>query len=227
MEVVDVNECNFIPDRYREEKAFRRAIRLRVSGLGAIFCIMVLWWVAHGHRLSSAEAMQSEISLQLDQVEANAAQKRTMDSQLAELRSRRHLIEKLSGRTSLILVFSELSRRQPDMVVLTAVSVECSSLAAYTTPVATSAVSGVPSSIPLAEVRPEVHPEHAVMRSKLKLSGIAATLPDIIQFAAALEQSPLFDRVNMRVGEPAVWAGHPAERFELTCELLPEEGHRP
>jgi hypothetical protein len=65
------------------------------------------------------------------------------------------------------------------------------------------------------------------MRSKLKLSGIAATLPDIIQFAAALEQSPLFDRVNMRVGEPAVWAGHPAERFELTCELLPEEGHRP
>ena len=222
-----MSECNFIPDRYREEMAFRRSIRVRVSGIGVILSIMVLWCVAHGHRLSSAEAMQSEISLQLDQVESNAAKKQTMDSQLAELRSRQRLIEKLSGRASLILVFSELSRRQPEMVVLTEVSVDSSSLAAYTEHAALPVVPGIPPSVPSKDVEPESGPKIPAMQSRLKLSGIAAALPDIIQFAARLEKSPLFDRVTMKVNDSTAWAGRRAESFELTCELVPQGGRRP
>lgn len=222
-----MSECNFIPDRYREQKAFRHSVRLRVSGIGVILCIMVIWCLAHAHRLSSAEAMQSEISLQLDQVETNAAKKKAMDSQLAELRSRQHLIEKLSGRTSLVLVFGELSRRQPNMVVLTDISVDCSSLAAYTQPAAPAPVQGIPAPVQPGGMNPEVSPEPRTMQSGLKLSGIAASLPDIIQFAAALEKSPLFDRVTMKVDDSTVWAGRSAERFELTCELVPQRGRRP
>lgn len=222
-----MSECDFIPDHYREERAFRRSIRVRVSGFGVILSIMVLWCVAHGHRLAGAEAMQSEISLQLDQVETNAAKKRAMDSQLAELRSRQRLIEKLSGRASLVLVFSELSRRQPEMVVLTDVSVDCSSLAAYTEQTAASPVSGIPPSVQPGGVKLEVSQEPPTMQARLKLSGIAVSLPDIIQFAAALEKSPLFDRVTMKVNDSTVWAGRSAERFELTCELAPQGGLRP
>ena len=223
-----MSDCNFIPDRYREEMAFQRSIRVRVSGIGVILSIMVLWCVAHGNRLAGAEAMQSEISLQLDQVETNAAKKQTMDSQLAELRSRQRLIEKLSGRASLILVFSELSRRQPEMVVLTDVSVDSSSLAAYTEHAALpDAPRGLRSSVPSEDVESESGPKPPAMQSRLKLSGIAAALPDIIQFAARLEKSPLFDRVTMKVNDSTAWAGRRAESFELTCDLVPQGGRRP
>lgn len=222
-----MSECNFIPEYYREVRAFRHAVRVRVSGIGVILSIMVLWCVAHGHRLAGAEAMQGEISLQIEQVQTNEAKKRTMDFQLAELRSRQHLIEKLSGRASLVLVFSEISRRQPEMVVLTDVSIDCSSLAAYTKQPTVSPVSGIPASAQPRGVVPEVSSELPAMQARLKLSGIAASLPGIIQLAAALEKSPLFDRVTMRVDDPTVWAGRSAERFELTCELVPQGGRRP
>lgn len=222
-----MNECDFIPDYYREQSAFRRSVRVRISGIGVILCIMVLWCVAHGHRLAGAEAMQGEISLQLEQVETNVAKKRTMDIQLAELRDRQRLIEKLSGRASLVLVFSEISRRQPEMVVLTDVSVDCSSLAAYTKQAAVPPVSGMPASVQPEGVKPEASPKPPAMQARLKLSGIAASLPDVIQFAAALEKSPLFDRVTMKVDDSTVWAGRSAERFELTCKLVPQGGRRP
>lgn len=222
-----MSECDFIPDHYRQERAFGRSIRVRVSGIGVILFIMVLWCVAHAHRLASAEAMQSEISLQCDQVEANAAKKRVMDSQLAELRNRQHLIEKLSDRTSLVLVFSELSRRQPDTVVLTDVTINCASLAAFSRPASPDSTAEIAASDQAQDVEPEADPQPPTMQSELKLSGVAAALPDIIQFAAALEKSPLFERVTMKVNDPTVWADHSAEQFELTCELALQRGCRP
>lgn len=221
-----MTECNFVPDHYHAERAFRRSILVRASGIGVILFIMALWSVAHGHRMASAETMQNEISLQLDQVETNAVKKWTMDSQLAELRSRQRLIGKLSGRASMVLVFSELSRRQPDLVVLTDVSIDCSSLAAFAQQAAPQADSGAPASVQPLIVEPVTSPEPPLMHLRLKLSGIAVSLPDIIQFAAALEKSSLFDHVSMKVNDPAVWAGRRAERFELTCELVPQGGRR-
>lgn len=223
-----MNECDFIPARYHEERSLRRSIRMRASGIGVMLFIMVLWGVVHQRRLAGAEAMLQEVSQQRHQVELNAAKKGMMDSQLTTLRNRRRLIENLADRVHMVPVFSDLSRRQPESVVLTSLTIHCSSIAAFDgEEMKDQRTSKIAKTGPNRDQKTEKGLVSSPSKSTLILSGIAVSLPKITQFAATLEESPLFDGVSLSVKDPTVWAGHRAESFEMRCELIPQQRGRP
>lgn len=63
--------------------------------------------------------------------------------------------------------------------------------------------------------------------SQLILHGVAGQTAEIIRFAASLEDSSLFARVQMRVKESVIWEGRRAEEFELVCDLAGQERAAP
>ncbi len=61
---------------------------------------------------------------------------------------------------------------------------------------------------------------------RITMVGMAREMPEIIEFAAALENSRLFDRVQMEMKGPATWGGHSGQKFEIRCDLAKLERGR-
>jgi len=222
-----VNDCDFIPAAYHGQQRLRRSIKLRISCGAGLLVIMGVWFVAHQGRIASAEAMLVEAELQKDQVRVHADQQRRMAAERARLDDRRRLLDELSDRASLVLVLSDLSRRMPQRVILTQLSIHCPSVSEFV--VEADAAAGKPSvrRRPPAAAADEAERRGGLMPAHLEMSGIAVSLPDMIRFAGALEESALIRRVDMKVKGPTVWGRRRVEQFTLTCELAAQNGSRP
>jgi Tfp pilus assembly protein PilN len=227
-----VKDCDFIPADYHAARTVRGAIKLRAGCVGTLIAIMGLWMVAHHHRVESAKAMLPEITRQQEQLAIHLAKKAAMEAERADLRDHQRLVKELKDQASLVLVFSDISRRMPETVVLTEVLADCPSLARFgieidpprpEEPPPTGGKRPVPPSEPLAP-KPKENP---AANARLTIKGIAVDNPDVVRFAAALETSPLFDRIQMEVKGPTVWSGRRAQLFELTCELVEQQGDAP
>jgi Tfp pilus assembly protein PilN len=246
-----VQDCDFIPTQYREAGALRKALKLRASCVGMLIAIMALWVVANHHRLSSAQAMVAEVERQEQQVRIHLAEKQRMEAERAVLESHQRLIEQLEAGIDLAVVFSDISRRMPDTVVLTAMTANCPALARYATEEAgdmaaqgrgqatgprpslqadrqpSAAPSPVPTPQSVVAQPPSTVTHEAADVDRITLIGIAREIPDVIAFAAALEGSRLFNRVQMEMKEPVVWAGRKAQQFEIRGDLARQVGGRP
>jgi hypothetical protein len=144
------------------------------------------------------------------------------------LDDRRRLLDELSDRASLVLVLSDLSRRMPQRVILTQLSVHCPSVSEFVAE--DDAVADKPSlhrRPPAAAAADKAERRNGLMSAHLEMSGIAVSLPDMIRFAGRLEDSALVRRVDMKVKGPTVWGDRRVEQFTLTCELAAQDGSRP
>ncbi len=223
-----MNDCDFIPAAYHGQQTLRRSIKLRISCVVGLLAIMGVWFVAHQGRIATAEAMLTEAALQKDQVLVHADKQWKMAAEQAHLDAQRRLLGELSDRASLVLVLSDLSRRMPERVILTRLSVRCPSVSVFVVedvvaPGASSTRRGPRAKAMETEETARPGP----MTARLEMSGIAVSLPDMIRFASAMEQSALVRRVDMKVKEPTVWGGRRAEQFTLMCELVPQNGSTP
>lgn len=243
-----MHDCDFIPTQYREAWALRKAVKLRASCVGLLIAIMGVWIVANHHRLSNAQAMVAEVERQEQQVRIHLAKKQQLEAERAALESRQRLMEQLEAGIDLVVVFSDISARMPDTVVLTAMTANCPALARYAaaeeavpTPqgASPSAVTATPPRTSLQAARqssaaqpsgpaPQSKPpDEAADVDRIMLSGVARELPDLFAFARALEGSRLFNRVQMEMREPMVWAGRKVQPFEIRCDLARQAGGRP
>jgi Tfp pilus assembly protein PilN len=227
--LVDVKDCDFIPASYHAAMKIRGALKLRAGCVGALLSIMALWMVAHHHRVENAKAMVPEITKQEEQIAIHLAKKAAMESEKADLRDHQRLLAQLEEQTSLALVFSDISRRMPDTIVLTEVSADCQSLARFGSEIeppkpAEPAAPGAKPPVLPPDANAAKMKENQPVSGRVTITGIAVDNPDVVRFAAALESSPLFDRIQMEVKGPTVWAGRRAQLFELTCELLDQQG---
>ncbi|MCB9858093.1 MAG: hypothetical protein H6818_20605 [Phycisphaerales bacterium] len=221
-------DCDFIPAEYHEQRQVRGVVRQRVFGIVGMIGIMVVWLGAHYFRVSSAEAMMVEIAEQKAQVESVAARKAEMEQAKTVLSNIRELMQTLAGGRSLVTVFGELSHRVPDSIVLTGCQLYEPSLSDFATEVVGGSAVGLMVGRRGAErdlrrgaSAPEVVDVES-MRRGLTLYGVARSIPDIIDFAAALDKSPAFFEVDMDVREPTMFAGRPARRFRMTCRIAHE-----
>lgn len=220
-------DCDFIPDWYHERQAMRRAVRFRSSGVVVMLALMGLWVLVHQHRIAAAEAMLQEVSLQEEQMRLLSAKQAEMQREQHRLQDRRRLVDVLSAHASPVVVLSDLSRRLPDSVLLTELSLNCASVCSFVSPKgvktdARSASRMSPTNRPF-----DAGGEDDVPHQRLHMEGLAASLSDAIRFAALLEDSPLFDRISMNVKGSAARAGRRAERFELDCEMVSQQQGRP
>ena len=231
-----MHDCDFIPGHYREKQALRRALRLRAFCIGLLIVIMLVWVAVHHHRLASAKAMSLEVARQQQQVTIHLAKKQQMEVERGKLQDRQRLIGQLAEGADLVVVFADISRRMPQSIVLTELSSQCSTLGRFaakvpegSSPEAESPpVPGPPPARPVPGRRPGAEPPPAPPApppaeesdvDRVVMAGMAREMPEIIEFAAALENSPLFDRVQMEMKGPATWAGHSGQKFEIRCDL--------
>lgn len=218
-------DCDFIPAVYHEQRNVRRLLRKHVSGVVVLFAICLIWFGSHRHRIKSAEAFMADIELQKAELDVVAARKSEMERARAVLKNLQDLMDELAGSRSLVTVFGELSRRIPDSIVLTGCHLYEPSLSEYSVNVENngSTVAGIGFSpkrpgIAFQSASPEVV-EVDSMRRGLTLVGVARSVPDIIDFAASLDKSPAFYEVDMDVREATLYAGRPAHRFRMTCQI--------
>jgi Tfp pilus assembly protein PilN len=220
-----MRDCDFIPASHRQECRLRRAIRRRAALLLGLVAVILIWGAAHQRELSSARAMTLDLTLQQEQLTVHVARKAALEEEWAALASREKLIRQLSNAIQVSVVLSDISRRQPDTVVLTNLELASPSLSRYQ--------QKNEMILEGSESSPK-HPE-AVRQSiltpaesaRLMLRGLAKSPRDVIRFAALLEGSPLMSQVVIQSQEPSLWAGRHAEAFVIYCELLEQEKHRP
>lgn len=219
-------DCDFIPQAYHERRRLRTAARLRVTCVLVLIMFMGLWWIVHRHRLSEAQAMLGEVALQKSQIDLVAAEKCTLEKEKAVLADRHRLMRQLSDRASLVILVSELSRLLSDRIVLTEFSLYDPLLSNYA-----EKEQGVGPALSLdgepenGAPAPGLAPKARVRG--LRIGGAAASLHDVLKLGAAIEANPLFGRVNLNTGSQTLWAGMHVQRFELACELVPQEIERP
>ncbi len=219
-------DCDFIPESYHERRRLRHAIRLRATCVVVLFMFMVLWWMVNESRITEARAMLTDVALQKKQIDLVAARKAVLEQEKQRLADRRRLLRQLSGRASPVIVLSELSRVLSDRIVLIECSLHDPLLSSYASPengaqnfVAAEAGTGLEAGA--AGRTGERH-----IRG-LRMVGAAVSLHDVLRLGASLEANPLFGRVNLNTGAESSWAGMRVHRFELHCELIPQELDEP
>ncbi len=222
-----MKDCDFIPAKYHEAKTMRHAVKRRASCFGILLIIMAVWIIAHQHRISTAEAMLPELEGQQEQIEIHLARKQVMESQRAALRDHKRLLGELKSSVSIELAMCEIGRRLPETVVLTEIRLSSPSLARFSPeneePEDQSSSRGGRRK-PKTSVA-QLRRGASLALPLMSIKGIAVANPDVAVFVANLESSLLFDRVNLKEAKkPIVWAGYKAQQFELTCEVVAQEG---
>lgn len=217
-----MKDCDFIPADYHETRTLKRAMRTRTVFVAVMMLIMGLWVVVNKYQLAAAAAMLPELQSQQRDIAFSYAEKQRLEAQRAALLSNRQLLEKLESKSSLVIVLSDISRRMQNTIVLTDMSIERPSLAKFSLSQEDPEPEDDVESRRKRLLERYEPPSDDSLVSVLKMTGFAVANPDITRFAAAMESSPLFDRVQMDIMGPTVWNGRRGQQFELTCELVNE-----
>ncbi len=242
-----MKDFDFIPAEHHARRTQRQATKLRAGCVSMLIAMMGLWTTAHLRELQNAEAMITQLDAQREELTNLLAKKAEMQALHEKLEQHRRRVALLEQDESLAVVFSDVSRRMPPTVFLTGLHLHAPSVARWAEPVAREpGMTPTADSKPIAATadgtpgNPDADPNRvrptsdcAVLEpmqseySQLILHGVAGQTAEIIRFAASLEDSSLFARVQMRVKESVIWEGRRAEEFELVCDLAGQERAAP
>lgn len=221
-----MKDCDFIPASHHEAVLISRALKRRATMIGTLIGAMVLWVIVQRHQISSAQAVMTEIENGRQQISDHLIKRDAMEIERTRLDEQHQLVSRLFNGSHLAVVLSDLSRRQPDTIVLISMTLQAPGLSAFVAPKTETLVdaAGTPTG---PQAHPPIKPLSVSQKpSQLTLVGIASSAPDVIRFAAELERSPFLDQVQMQSKGAVRWAGRRAEKFELKCELVRRQGER-
>jgi Tfp pilus assembly protein PilN len=175
--------------------------------------------------------MLPEITSQQQQIDIHISRTKQLMADRATLDSRRAFLDHLQQRISLVPVLADISDRMPENVLLTQFSRSPELLGKEEeaqTGASAADLKGARPNTPIEVSRGHV-PDSTLLSSQppfVTIRGVARAVPDILEFAAALERSKLLDRVEMQIGQPGTWAGKQVQQFEVTCALVPQTRSR-
>lgn len=202
----------------------RRAVRRRVSMLTGLVAMMGVWVVAHQRDIATASAMLTDAQSQEAQVRDLAAKKQAMLDQQARLTANEELLRNLTSPTDLTIVLADLTKRMREPFVITKLFVHAPCVSQYARHADEDRI--VPAKRGSdAGAAPSVAPLHQA--PSITIHGISRAAQDVITLSALLEASPLFDRVQIVTQTPGEWNGRRAQKFELTCDLVPLQRRHP
>lgn len=219
-------DCDFIPKAYHDRRRLHAMLRRRSACAAGMFGMMLLWIVAHHQQINTAEAMLCEVSQQRDQLALIAGKRAELERERSELMEQMRLIDRLANRASYVVVLAELSRCLPANVVLTEVAVKAPLMEPYLYATGRSAATREPIALTAKDLA-KPRTAQPIVPERLRISGVAIGPADVIEFAARVERSGLFDSVYMESLDAMLWADRRVERFELTCNVIPQEGRLP
>ena len=222
-----MTRIDFIPLEHHEAGRRRRMVRMRSAGVAALVVVMGLWIGVNRSMIASARAMMPEIESQQRQIDIHLDRTKQMMADRATLDARRAFLDQLHLRISLVPILADISERMPESVLLTRMSFNPDSLGkdeVETKNAETGDPNNVKPKAPPAPPQPpgSAEPPLPAGAAVVAIHGVARTVPDILEFAEALERSKLLSRVEMQIGEPGIWAGKQVQQFEVSCALVPQ-----
>lgn len=226
-----MRECDFLPANYRERVSERRTLRRRACFVVVMIALMGVWLGLNRREIATANELLDGLNDQREQIGFSREHKDILVAEKTRLEARQHVVEMLQEHVSLVVLLADLSARMPPSVALISLN-----LAAPPIGPATEAAPAQPDASRstavekiIAPPSPAAAPAPAGSRSsrlRMTLRGLAKSAPDVMTFAAALEQSKLVDRVQMQLKGSTDWGGRQTQLFELSYEILPQHGAR-
>lgn len=178
-----MSQVDFTPQWYRNELHSAQNRRRRRAFVGALFLLMVSWFVINEGRISSAQAM-------LRDTEANSQQSQLLSARLQSIRNEKHKLQRelahygaLQKQVPPSIVLAEISHRIPDEA-----SLKNFRLAPASSDGASRRKRG-PRSASVPAVRGSA-PAHC--RLKATLTAHATGSETMFRFVRNLEESALF-----------------------------------
>lgn len=209
-----MNEVEFLPERIRAQRARSRRLTRQGYLLACVVAGMCVLSVARQGRLAEAKAELATLESSQSNMDRQVAMIAPLERQMADLLIKKRIDDELGSRTDCTAVLAELAKLMPVNMTLTAFDLRTVEIAADKI----KAGSGLARSAGSAETG--ANGETVVRRSRLVITGVAATDVDVANFIGQLSASPLFEDVNMGYAKTVNINGRQGREFQASCYLV-------
>ena len=211
-----MKEIDFIPQWYKAGRERKQRYIRQYALMAVLFTLMVAWgFIMNGH-VARASAEVDQIRTAFEKGRLRSEQAAHLDNQIAEMKEKTTLLDKIASRTKTTAILGELSYLISENVILSKLSlqkelIQNTQKADMGVSVAIVHVAGS-SKDDQDEVIPAA-PSHC----KVVLTGIAASPADAASLIARLEQADYFDRVFLVYSKPKKVKDRDVTEFEIRC----------
>lgn len=210
-----MKEIDFIPEWYTADRVRRRKYVRLYTLMAILFAVMMLWSFVAGQHVRHAHAEVQAVQAFLDKANERAENMLEIEQEIAAMKQKTMLLDKITPRTKVTTILGELSYLIQDNILV-------SKLTFKNEPI--EAPEKKPASTPTAVVQigqsenkqDPVVPQTPVRR-KIVLTGIALQPADAASLIARMEQTPYFDHVTLVFSKPKEVQEREMTEFEIQC----------
>jgi hypothetical protein len=211
-----MKEIDFIPKWYKADRERKRRYVRHYSLMAVLFTLMVGWGVVINGHVARVSAEVEEIQTAFEKGRIRGEQAVHLTNQIAEMRQKTTLLDKIAPRTKMTAILGEVSYLIGENVILSKLSLQNELIqnpngAEIAASAAVVRVGGSQKNNQ-DEVAPS-SPSHC----KVVLTGIAARPADAASLISRLEQTDYFNRVFLVYSKPKKVKDKDVTEFEIRC----------
>lgn len=211
-----MKEIDFIPQWYKAGRERRRRHIRQYALMAVMFTLMVSWgFVINGH-VSHVSAEVEEIQTAFEKARIRSEQAVDLKSQVAKMREKTTLLDKIEPRTKITAILGELSYLIGENVILSQLSLQNELIQNPEKKQAMTSAVVVQGGGSQKNDQDNVVPV-LPSRCKVVLTGIAARPADAARLIARLEQTEYFDHVLPVFSKAKKIKDKDVTEFEIRC----------
>ncbi len=200
-----MKDIDFLPDWYIQRMARRSERRRHTLWIILLLGSMAMWTTWEQGQIERAQATLNETRIAQKLQEPLVVYSIGLSDELTELRDKRALCANLSGGADMHAVLADLSRHQPDGVLLSGFAM-LQEDRLVEPPAPKPSHSGEAKGPPVPDLN-------------VTLRGYAQTESDVGRYIYALADSAAFEAVQLTYSKPAYLFETPVREFEIRCRL--------
>ncbi|MCK5172521.1 MAG: hypothetical protein KAR47_03970 [Planctomycetes bacterium] len=206
-----MKEIDFIPEWYKTGKRRKVNYHRQYAVIGVVFLFMMVWSFAAGRSLAAAKAQIGWIENFLSANSSVGAEYNSLQAELASLRGKTDVLEKLDNRTDISSIIAELAFLTGDNIVLGSLDLHVEK---FHDPAANKARQGIVL-VGRSEKADLVIEEDMVL--KVVVAGVAANASNVAQLISRLESSSYFCRIIPGFSRTKEIKESMVTEFEISC----------
>ena len=211
-----MKEIDFIPQWYKVGRERKRRYVRHYTLMVVLFTVMVGWgFVVNGH-VARVNAEVEEIQTAFEKGRIRGEQAVYLKSQIAEMKEKTTLLDKIASRTTTTAILGELSYLIGENVILSKLSLQNELIQNIKKQNFSASAAVVHVGDSQKDDQDDVIPS-SPSYCKVVLIGIAARPADAALLIARLEQTDYFDQVSLIFSKPKKVKDRDVTEFEIHC----------
>ncbi|MEN8126308.1 MAG: PilN domain-containing protein [Planctomycetota bacterium] len=209
-----MKEIDFIPEWYKADRIRKRRYTRQCTLIAVLFAMMMTWSFVMGHHVKYVNAEVEGIQSTLLKGQARVQQTLSLQNEIAVMKQKTTLLDKIVSRTEVTSILGELSYLIQENIILSNLSLTNEPIEDFERE---SRVSGV--LVQVGGSKKEQNPviPNAPSRLKVTMTGIAASPADAAALIARLEQAEYFQEVSLVYSKPEKIKDKDVTEFEIRC----------